>query len=127
MHELLGDGLAQVGQHRLEQVEALRLVLVERIALAVAAEMDHLAQVLERDEVLAPQVVQGLQQDHLLDLADLQAADRLGRFIGSTLDVRHEFARLGMLAIELETDSAQPAWPPSGLPLASTMSGRDAS
>ena len=68
VHELAGDGLAQVGQHGLEQVEAFRLVLVERIALAVAAEVDHLAQMLERDEMLAPEVIEGLQQDHLLDL-----------------------------------------------------------
>ena len=49
VHELAGDGLAQVGQHGLEQVEAFRLVLVERIALAITTEVDHLAQMLERD------------------------------------------------------------------------------
>ena len=69
VHELAGDGLAQVGQHGLEQVEALGLVLVERIALAVAAEADHLAQMLERDEMLAPEMIERLQQHHLLDLA----------------------------------------------------------
>ena len=52
-----------------EQHEGLALVLVQRIALAVAAEADHLAQVLERDEMLAPQMVERLQQHHLLDLA----------------------------------------------------------
>ena len=77
VHQLAGHRLAQVGEHGLEQVEALGLVLVERIALAVAAEADHLAQVLQRDQVLAPQVVERLQQHHLLDLPH-----RLGAELG---------------------------------------------
>ena len=56
------------------------------IALAVAAEVDHLAQVLERDEMLAPEVVQRLQQDHLLDLPHRLGAE-LGLFrLGLLLD-----------------------------------------
>ena len=46
-HQLRGHRLAQLGDHRLEQVEGFRLVFVERIALAVAAQADHLAQMLE--------------------------------------------------------------------------------
>ena len=46
-----------------------RLVLVERITLGVAAEADHLAEMLERDEVLAPEVVERLHEHGLLDLA----------------------------------------------------------
>ena len=76
MHELAGHRLAQARQHGLEQQEAFGLVLVERIALAVGAEADHLPQMLERDEMLAPQVVQRLQQHHLLDVADARLADR---------------------------------------------------
>ena len=53
---------------RLEQLEAFGLVLVERIALAVAAEADHLAQMLQRDQMLAPEMIERLQQHHLLDL-----------------------------------------------------------
>ena len=45
------------------------LVLVERVALGVAAEADHLAEMVELDQVLAPEMVEGLQQHGLLDLA----------------------------------------------------------
>src|SRR5581483_4278393 len=54
MHELPGHRLAQARQHVLEHGEALVLVFVERIALAVAAQADHLAKMLDHDEVLAP-------------------------------------------------------------------------
>ena len=56
-------------EHRLEQLEGFRLVLVQRIALAVAAQADDLAQMVEHDEMLAPQMVERLQQDRLLDIA----------------------------------------------------------
>ena len=46
-----------------EQREALALVFVQRVALAVAAQADDLAQMVERDEMLAPEMVEGLQQD----------------------------------------------------------------
>ena len=68
----------RLAEHRLEQHERLALVLVERIALAVGAEADDLAQVLERDEMLAPQMIERLQQHHLLDLAEVVRAE-LGR------------------------------------------------
>ena len=47
MHELPGHRLAQARKHVLEQGEALGLVLVERVALAVAAQADDVAQVIE--------------------------------------------------------------------------------
>ena len=50
-------------------MEGFRFVFVERIALAVAAQADHLAQVLEHQQMLAPQMVEGLEQDRLLDVA----------------------------------------------------------
>ena len=74
--------------------ESFRLILVERIALAVAAEADHLAQMLERDEMLAPQVVQRLQQHHLLDLAhDVSAPNLAAFFAGSLVGRLHAAAR----------------------------------
>ena len=63
----LGHRLAQVGQQRLEQVEGLALVLVQRVALAVAAQVDALPQVVEVEQVLPPLVVEDLQQEALLD------------------------------------------------------------
>ncbi len=69
MRELAGDGAAEAGDQVLEELEALRLVFVERIALRVAAEADHRAQMVERREMLAPQMVERLQQHLLLDRA----------------------------------------------------------
>ena len=64
-------------EHRLEELEGLGLVLVQRVALGVAAEADHLAQMVERDQMLAPEMVERLQQHRLLDLAhDLGAEAR---------------------------------------------------
>ena len=60
MHQLAGHGFAQARQHQLEQGEALALIFVERIALAVTAQSDHLTKMLERDEMLAPQMVERL-------------------------------------------------------------------
>src|SRR5665213_4202787 len=68
-HQLRGDLLAQTRHHGLEQAEGLGLVFVERIALAVAAQADHLAQMFQHDQMLAPEMVDGLQQDRLLDIA----------------------------------------------------------
>ena len=53
----------------LKQLEGLGLVLVQRIALRHAAPADHLAQMVERDEMLAPEMVEHLQDDLLLDVA----------------------------------------------------------
>ena len=68
-HQLRRHRLAEAAEHRLEQLEGLGLVLVERIALGVAAEADHLAEMVERDQMLAPEMVERLQQHRLLDLA----------------------------------------------------------
>src|SRR5262245_21084528 len=67
-HQLRGYRFAQIGAHALEQAERFRLVLVERIALAIAAQPDYLAQMFEHDQVLAPEVVERLQKDRLLDV-----------------------------------------------------------
>ncbi len=67
-HELARDLLAQVADEAVEELERLRLVLVQRIALRIAAPADDLAQVVEGDEVLAPEMVEALQQDLLLDI-----------------------------------------------------------
>ena len=50
--------LAEALEHVLEQLEGLALVLVERVALAVAAQVDALAQVVERQQVVLPGLVQ---------------------------------------------------------------------
>ena len=77
-HELGGDRLAQIAEHGLEQLEGLGLVLVQRVALGIAAEADHRAQVVEIDQVLAPQMVERLQQDRLLDVIHDLGAEALG-------------------------------------------------
>ena len=56
---------AQIEQHALEQSERLGLELVQRIALGVAAQMDHAAQMVEQAQMLAPAHVDDRKQ-HLL-------------------------------------------------------------
>ena len=68
-HQLRRHRLAEAAEHRLEQLEGFGLVLVQRVALGVAAEADHLAEMVERDQMLAPEMVERLQQHRLLDLA----------------------------------------------------------
>ena len=46
----------------LNSSNASRLVLVQRIALGVAAQVDALAQVVEVHQVLAPEMVEDLQE-----------------------------------------------------------------
>ena len=53
-HQLRRHRFAETLTHGLEQAERLGFVLVERIALTVAAQPDDLTQVIEHDEVLAP-------------------------------------------------------------------------
>ena len=67
MREHAGDLGAQPVQQALEQLEALGLVFVQRVALGVAAEADDAAQMVERHQMLAPVLVDGLQQHLLLD------------------------------------------------------------
>ena len=68
--------MAQVDQELLEQGEGLRLVLVERIALAVAAQADDLTQVVEVLQVLAPLQIDHLQHEALFELAHAFGAHR---------------------------------------------------
>ena len=72
---------AQVDQHRFEQGERLALVLVQRVALPVRPEADALAQMIERQQVLLPVLVQHLQEKVLLDHAP-QVAAVIGRLLG---------------------------------------------
>ena len=85
-HELARHLLAQVADQAVEQLEGLGLVLVERIALGKTAPADDLTQMVEGHEVLAPEVIQALQQNLLLHIVhDLGRVrlDALGvRFVG---------------------------------------------
>ena len=74
VHKLAHHVGAQLGEKRFEQFERFLLVFVQWIALAVTAQADILAQVIQIDDVLAPIVVQRLQQDRFLDIAhDVEA------------------------------------------------------
>src|SRR4029077_8040469 len=64
-----GDLVAQMHQHALEQLERLALVFVERVALRVRAQIDPLPQVVEREQVVLPGLVEQLEQQALLDIA----------------------------------------------------------
>ena len=69
-HELGSDALAQIADHGFKQVEGLRLVFVERIALAISTQADHLAQMLQHQKMLAPEMIERLQQNGLFHVAD---------------------------------------------------------
>ena len=69
--------MAQLIEQRLEQVEGLGLVFVQRIALAIATQADDTAQVVQMDQMLAPLHVDHLQQELLLEAAGLFRADLL--------------------------------------------------
>ena len=66
---MAGDPLLQLVQHGVEQGEGFGLVFVQRIALAIGAQADALAQMVQRVEVLFPDRVQGLDQQALFDEA----------------------------------------------------------
>src|SRR5436305_10584376 len=68
--ELLDDVVLHPLAHHLEQLEALLLVLLERIALAVAAQADPLLQVVEGEEVVLPGRVHRIEHDGALEAAD---------------------------------------------------------
>src|SRR6185369_7878105 len=68
--ELLDDVVLHPLAHHLEQVEALLLVLLERITLAVAAQADPLLQVVEGEEVILPGQVHRVEHDGALEAAD---------------------------------------------------------
>ena len=71
--DLLADRLAELLEHHV----ALAAVLDERILLGERAEVDALAEVVHRLEVLAPALVDGLEDDVALDLARELGAERL--------------------------------------------------
>ena len=75
-------------------VKASDLYSCKRIALAVAAQADHLAQMVEHDQMLAPEMVQRLQQDGLLDVTHHVGTPLrdLGRhvLVGALLDARQQ-------------------------------------
>lgn len=77
-HQLCGDDLAQVAEHGLEQFEGLALVFLQRVALAVAAETDDRAEMVEVDDVLAPQRIERLQHHGALDIGHHFRAEPFG-------------------------------------------------
>ena len=60
--------LADRDQQPLEQQERFLLIFVDRLLLRIAAQVDDLAQRVERREMLLPVMVERLEQDLLLDL-----------------------------------------------------------
>ena len=58
--------LPQIDQHLLEEVKRLALVFVEGVALRVGPQVDALAEMVERQEVVLPGLVEQLQQQALL-------------------------------------------------------------
>lgn len=89
-HQLGGNGFAQIGQQRLEQLEGFRLVFLQRVALGITAETDDGTQMIEVDDMFAPQMVDRLQDDRAFDIGHDLGAETLrplgGVFIGGLGD-----------------------------------------
>src|SRR6185437_5949083 len=64
-------------EHRREQLEGFALVLVAVILLRIAAQMDALAQVIHRRQMLAPMHVEHAQHDLALDVSHDRGSDAL--------------------------------------------------
>ena len=69
-HQDLGHFCVDHVEHQCEQLECLLLVFLGRRFLCIAPQMDALAQMVERREVLAPVRIDTLQHDCTLELAD---------------------------------------------------------
>src|SRR3546814_6240006 len=81
MAERSGHLLAQPRQQRVEQFERLALVLVERVLLGIGAQADALTQMVERQQVLLPELVEQLEEHALLDEAQ-HLRTPVGRLLG---------------------------------------------
>ena len=66
--QLAGDSLFQSADHILKKREAFRLIFIQRITLAVTAQMDHLAQIIIGYDMVAPKFIERLQQDRFFNL-----------------------------------------------------------
>ena len=62
--------LAHVVQHRVEQREGFGFIFVQRIALAIGAQADALAQVVQGEKVFFPDCIENLQKQGFFDEAD---------------------------------------------------------
>src|SRR5688572_23667643 len=66
--ELLDDVGVEAVDEILEHVEPLALILLQGILLPVAAETDALLQVVHREEMVLPELVDGVQHHDLLEV-----------------------------------------------------------
>src|SRR5262249_46981281 len=101
--EITDDLLVHAILHRLEENEALLLVLDERIALPVAAEADAFFEVIEAVEVILPLLIDDLQHDVALDALQDVAADQLFLLLVGVDNLRPELVAdlVGGLIVEV--------------------------
>ena len=64
-----GHAFAQVFQHGIEQAEGFALVFIQRVTLAIGAQPDALAQMIQRKQMFLPGLIENLQQQGFFDLA----------------------------------------------------------
>src|SRR3546814_16638949 len=81
MAERAGHLLAQPRQQRVEQFERLALVLVEGVLLGLGAQADALTQMVERQQVLLPELVEQLEEHAPRDEAQ-HLRTSVGRLFG---------------------------------------------
>jgi len=63
--------------HFLEEVEGLALVLHQRVSLAIGSESDALTQVVQRQQVVLPLAVDGVEEKELLEPGELLLTELL--------------------------------------------------
>ena len=84
MSQLCRDLLTKSIQKVLKQLESLGFILVQRIALGISTETDNAAQMLEGEQMIAPFLINGLQQQLLFDRTHRFSAKR-GDLLGHHL------------------------------------------
>src|SRR5438094_7145381 len=95
----LGDAAGDPGLHLLKEAVRLAFVGDERVLLAVAAQVDTLAELLHRSEVLDPVRVDRSEEDPSLDRAgELLAELVLARFVRLLDDLGDAVSQLGLVA-----------------------------
>ena len=105
--DLLADRLAELLEHDVP----LAAVLDERVLLRECAQVDALAEVVHRLEVLTPALVDGLEDDVALDLTCELRAERLlalvvglERVVDELIDQRLAIGDVDLLAQLLDRD-----------------------
>ena len=65
MGQYPGCGLAQIAQHGFEQIEGLRFIFIQRVALSIGPQDNAAAQMIQGQKMIFPGLIEQLQQQTL--------------------------------------------------------------